>query len=258
MKIKLIKENIDGDRAIAMAAEKIYNLMLRMEPKTLEPEENEEYPILKKQWIFDDMKPRIMRALIASRCKRILQWRIPEEINLKIISKRSPEYKSGVEGSYSRTNGEDTITIATHFSIHKGTQALKRTMKGKKTILIHEIAHMVDMMTNEKYGKYQAQNPKKYDYWNDGAEINARWAETISNLKHVGLIKKDGDPGEFDDRWIKAGKKTIKFLDMKLSKQRKFLQKLYELHSILKSEFEENEGKKWMKDMKKRMSFMDD
>jgi hypothetical protein len=45
---------------------------------------------------------------------------------------------------------------------------------------------------------------------------------------------------------------------MKLSKQRKFLQKLYELHSILKSEFEENEGKKWMKDMKKRMSFMDD
>jgi len=30
MKIKLIKENIDGDRAIAMAAEKIYNIILRM------------------------------------------------------------------------------------------------------------------------------------------------------------------------------------------------------------------------------------
>lgn len=249
MKIKLIKENIARDRRRAMAAEMLYDFLMSANAiDMLPPEERQSYPMQYGIWIFPRIQFEI--AEILRKCGYDLSKikSMPSTITIQAITKNNAAtmgYSTDLEAFFETKNNNPIITI---FFIKGPIENKEEIIGAKRSQIIHELTHLIDSIILSKEIFRHPDKPKKgkrgYDYWNDGIEINARWSQILTNLARIGLIAKNGDPGKFDDRWIYAGRLTMAYDNMKQSKQRKFIKKIYELYMILKDEYEKNKKKR--------------
>lgn len=254
MKIKLIKENIARDRRRARAAEMLYDFLMSANAIDISPPEQKQSHPMHGTWIFPRIQFEI--AEILRKCGYDLSKikSMPSMIAFNTITKKEAAMRGWppvVTAAFHMDGDVPTITMIMTNAPQK-ENSLKQLIDIRRSEIIHELTHLIDNIILTQNVTSHSKKPKKgwpgfkrgYDYWNDGIEINARWSQILTNLAGIGLIAKNGDPGEFDNRWIHAARLTMAYDHMKQSKQRKFIKKIYELYMILKDEYEKNKKKR--------------
>lgn len=118
----------------------------------------------------------------------------------------------------------------------------------KRTTLIHEIAHMFDelaLMGSKAFnvsspspwrGKKIEQDLKSKDnaaawkrYYKLGYEVNARWVQVLDELDPLPYTGYDPKDDRKFNEWLDRAKKEIRFENLPVAKQRKFVGKLWDL-----------------------------
>lgn len=168
-----------------------------------------------------------------------------------MISLRDRSSTNSTAGaSYAGQNSEhntDTIYITVNCTLdssYSAEQDILNVFLAKKTSFIHEFAHMIDDVvligpelfrnTNKIYNVNVGEDGQViYDkkYFNQGLELNARWSEVLHELASSGLpyrpyYREDTEHFEYD--WLPLAKKAIRFNELSLQKQRKFINKLFD------------------------------